>query len=120
VVLDTQAEPGEVLGAAAPVVTLGEVDRPYVDLFVPEARVGELRVGTKLQVATDAAPGERFEGSVEDIARKTEFTPRYLFSPKERPNLVVRVRVALRDPGHHLRAGLPAFATLTAAPGQAQ
>ena len=116
-VLDTHAEPGEVLGGGAPVVTLGEVDRPYIDLFVPEARVGEVRVGAPVEVTTDAAPGERFAGAVEYVGQDTEFTPRYLFSPKERPNLVVRVRVALRDPKHALRAGLPAFATLSTESG---
>jgi HlyD family secretion protein len=111
-VLDTHVEPGEVLGAGAPVVTLGETQRPYVDLFVPEAGVNGLRPGTKATVRIDAEPGRVFDGEVEDVGRRTEFTPRYLFSPKERPNLVVRVRVALRDPEERLRAGVPALAKL--------
>ena len=111
-VLDIHVEPGEVLGAGAPVVTLGETQRPYVDLFVPEASVNGLRPGTKASVRIDAEPGRVFDGEVEDVGRRTEFTPRYLFSPKERPNLVVRVRVALRDPEERLRAGVPAVAKL--------
>jgi HlyD family secretion protein len=111
-VLETHVEPGEVLGAGAPVVTLGETQRPYVDLFVPEASVNGLQPGTKATVRVDAEPGRLFDGEVEDVGRRTEFTPRYLFSPKERPNLVVRVRVALRDPEERLRAGVPALATL--------
>ena len=31
------------------------------------------------------------------LGRQTEFTPRYLFSERERPNLVVRVRVRIDD-----------------------
>lgn len=116
VVLETNAEVGEVLGAGGAVATLGEVQRPYVDLFVPEADVGELRVGQKLSVRTDADPARTFEGAVEDVGRRTEFTPRFLYSPKERPNLVVRVRVALRDPEQRLRAGVPAFARVAGAP----
>jgi HlyD family secretion protein len=108
-VLDTHVEPGEVVGSGAPVVTLGETQRPYVDLFVPEASVGGVQVGCAAQVHLDTEPGRLFAGEVEDVGRRTEFTPRYLFSPKERPNLVVRVRVALRDPEERLRAGLPAF-----------
>jgi HlyD family secretion protein len=111
-VLDTHVEPGEVVGSGAPVVTLGETARPYVDLFVPEASVGGIRAGTKASVHVDAEPGRTFDGVVEDVGRRTEFTPRYLFSPKERPNLVVRVRVALRDPEERLRAGVPALAAL--------
>jgi HlyD family secretion protein len=112
VILDTHAEPGEVLGASAPVVTLGEVQRPYIDLFVPEGDLAGIQVGAKARVHTDANGAVQFEGQVEDVGRRTEFAPRYLFSPKERPNLVVRVRVELRDPNGLLRAGVPAFGSI--------
>ena len=115
-ILDTHAEPGEVLGAGAPVATLGETARPYVDLFVPEASVGGIKPGRRAVVRIDAEPGRPFEGVVEDVGRRTEFTPRFLYSPKERPNLVVRVRVALRDPDQRLRAGLPALGRIDREP----
>jgi hypothetical protein len=53
---------------------------------------------------------------VEVVGRTLEFTPRYLFSEKERPNLVVRVRIALEDPAEKLHAGVPAFAVFAPAP----
>jgi len=114
-IVDTHAEPGEVLEASAPVVTLAEVQRPYIDLFVPEASLTGIQLGAHARVHTDqhgAAAPLSFEGRVEDIGRRTEFAPRYLFSPKERPNLVVRVRVELADPQQLLRAGLPAFGSI--------
>jgi len=114
-ILDTHAEVGEVLGAGAPVATLAEVDRPYIDLFVPEARVSGMQPGAPVELHVDAEPDRTFAGTVEVVGQRTEFTPRYLFSPKERPNLVVRVRVALKDPEHRLRAGLPAFANVKGA-----
>jgi len=76
--------------------------------------VAEARVGQRAEVHVDSLPGRVFTGAVEDVGQRTEFTPRYLFSPKERPNLVVRVRVDLQDPGHELRAGLPAMGRLLA------
>ena len=113
-ILDTHAEPGEILGAGGAVATLGAIDRPYVDLFVPEGDVGAARVGQRAEVHVDSLPGRVFTGAVEDVGQRTEFTPRYLFSPKERPNLVVRVRVDLPDPEHQLHAGLPAMGRLLA------
>ncbi len=113
-ILDTHAEPGEILGAGGAVATLGAIDRPYVDLFVPEGDVGGARVGQHAEVHVDSLPGRVFTGAVEDVGQRTEFTPRYLFSPKERPNLVVRVRVDLEDPEHQLHAGLPAMGRLLA------
>jgi HlyD family secretion protein len=98
VVLDTHVEPGEVVQPGSPIVTVGETRRPYLDVFVPQADLGEIRVG---------AP------AVEMVGRSVEFTPRYLFSEKERPNLVVRVRIDLQDPNERLHAGVPAFARIS-------
>lgn len=107
-VIERLLEPGEVVGAGTPVVELAELDRPYVDVFVPQARVSEVHLGQAAQVRVDSL-AEPLTGVVERIEQRTEFTPRYLFSERERPNLVVRVRVRVRDPQHRLRAGVPAF-----------
>lgn len=110
-VLDVNFEQGEVVGAAAPVVTLADVQRPYVDVFVPEAEIARVFLGQGAKVKIDAMSLE-LSGQVEHIARRTEFTPRYLFSEKERATLVVRVRVRVADPKQQLRAGVPAFVRL--------
>jgi HlyD family secretion protein len=111
-VLDVNFERGEVVGAAAPVVTLANVQRPYVDVFVPQAEIARVFVGEGARVKIDALSAE-LSGQVEHIARRTEFTPRYLFSERERATLVVRVRVRVADPKEQLRAGVPAFVRLT-------
>lgn len=115
VVLDTTAEPGEVLAAGTPVVILGETRRPYVDVFVAQQDLAGVRVGAAATVRVDSAR-ETFRGTVSDVARATEFTPRYLFSPRERANLVVRVRIDVEDPREELHAGVPAFARIERAP----
>jgi HlyD family secretion protein len=111
VVLDTTAEPGEVLPAGAPAVILGETRRPYLDVFVAQQDLAGVRVGAAATVRVDAVR-ESFHGTISDVARTTEFTPRYLFSPRERPNLVVRVRIDVEDPSEQLHAGVPAFARI--------
>jgi len=110
-VLDTHVEPGEVVQPGTPVATLGETRRPYVDVFVPQADLGGVRPGTAVQVRVDAV-NDRFPGVVEVVGRTVEFTPRYIFSEKERPHLVVRVRIDVDDPQEKLHAGVPAFAEL--------
>jgi len=109
-VLETHADIGEVVGAGVPVVTVADVSHPYVSVFVSEDRIGEARVGRPVHVVTDATQ-ERLGGVVEHIGRSTEYSPRYLFSPTERVNLVVRVRIRIDDPEGLLRAGTPAFVT---------
>ena len=50
--------------------------------------------------------------AVEHISKETEFTPKFLFSERERPHLVIRVRVRIEDPTRRLHAGIPAFAEI--------
>jgi HlyD family secretion protein len=104
-------EQGEVVSPAAPVITLADAQHPYVDVFVPEAQISRVFLGEGARVKVDALSHE-LGGKVEHIARRTEFTPRYLFSEKERSTLVVRVRVRIEDPKEELRAGVPAFVHL--------
>jgi HlyD family secretion protein len=108
VVLDLHVKQGEFVGAGTPIVTLGDTSHPYADVFVPEGSLAGVKPGVKVDLRVDGEPTV-FSGSIESVGRKTEFTPRFLFSERERPNLVVRVRVRVDDPGEKLHAGVPAF-----------
>ena len=111
-ILDVNADPGEVVGPGVPVITMADLSRPYVEVFVPQARLTNVQLGASVSVRVDglATP---LVGQVEHIGRRLEFTPRFLFSERERPNLVMRVRVRIDDEQHLLHAGVPAFATLS-------
>ncbi len=110
-VLERHVEIGEVVAPGTPVFTLADVQRPYADVFVPQAKIARVSEGAEASVRIDAL-SEPLGGKVESIARTTEFTPRYLFSERERPNLVVRVRIRIDDPEHHAYAGVPAFVSI--------
>jgi HlyD family secretion protein len=110
-VIDVHVEVGEVVAPTAPGVTVADLGHPYVDVFVPQARAHELSVGQAMSVRVDGVPNP-LHGQIEHMFPKTEFTPRFLFSEGERPNLVLRTRVRVDDPKHELHAGVPAFATL--------
>jgi HlyD family secretion protein len=116
VVLDVHVKAGEVVQAGAPVVTVGDVTHPFADVFVPEGKLLGLAVGVRAAVHVDGDP-QALPGTVEWLGRKTEFTPRFLFSDRERPNLVVRVRVRIEDPSERLHAGVPAFVEFRGQPG---
>lgn len=111
VVLDVHAEPGEVVAAGAPVLTVADPERVYADVFVAQGRLSGVDVGDRVRAQADGVPG-MLEGAVEHVARRTEFTPRFLFSERERPNLVVRVRVRIDDPKQVLHAGVPVFVAI--------
>jgi len=107
-VLDVHVEVGELAGAGAPALTLADTSRPFVDVFVPQGKLGGVRVGARALVRVDAS-ATRTPGEVEWVSPRVEFTPRFLFSERERPNLVVRVRVRIDDGARQLHAGVPAF-----------
>jgi HlyD family secretion protein len=108
VVLDVHVKAGEVVVPGAPIVTVGDPAHPFADVFVPEGKLGGLAVGVRADVHVDGDPAV-LAGRIETMGQKTEFTPRFLFSERERPNLVVRVRVRIEDPMERLHAGVPAF-----------
>ena len=107
-VIDVHIKVGEMAAPLAPAISVADLDHPYVDVFVPEARAHEIQVGRPLRVRVDGVPAA-LSGTVEHVFPGTEFTPRFLFSEGERPNLVVRTRVRVTDPKHQLHAGIPAF-----------
>jgi len=110
-VLEVHVEPGEVVAAGTPVVTIGDTTHPYVDVFVPQEDIAGVRVGAPAMIRVDSL-AQAFPGVVEHVARRTEFTPRYLFSDRERSNLVVRTRIRVEDPGRLLHAGVPSRVTI--------
>ena len=75
--------------------------------FVPQNRIGSIELGAQCRVAADSLD-ESVDGVVEHIGRQLEYTPRFIFSERERPNLVLRVRIRVSDPDHKLHAGVPA------------
>jgi HlyD family secretion protein len=108
VVLEVHLEPGELASPGAAVVTVADPRRPHADLFAPLTALPAIKVGAPISARVDGLD-QPLAGKVERIARQTEFTPRYLFSERERGHLVVRVRVRFEDPQQRLRAGVPVF-----------
>ncbi len=91
---------------------MADTTHPYVDVFVPQAELEGIRPGVRAEVRVDGASAP-FPASVESVSPETEFTPKFLFSDRERPHLVVRVRVRVDDPDRRLHSGVPAFARVT-------
>ena len=101
--------PGDLVAANAPSVSLVDTARLWVRSYVPEARLGEVRLGELVPVRVDSFPKERFAGRITYIAQQAEFTPRNIQTPEERSKQVFRVKVTLEGPGkERLRVGMVA------------
>ena len=110
-VLDRYPEIGEVLQPGAPVLSLVNRARPYADVFVPVSDMPKVKLGAPMAIAVEGDPRE-VPGVVERVYPQLEFTPRFVYSPRERPNQLMRVRVRLDDKEGRLHAGMPAYARL--------
>jgi HlyD family secretion protein len=107
-VLSKNREVGEVVAPGTPVVTMGDLARPWLNVYVSERDLGKLRLGMEAQVYVDAYPGRPFPARVSYIADKSEFTPKNVQTQEERAKLVYRVKVELSNPDAVLKPGMPA------------
>jgi HlyD family secretion protein len=112
VVLVKSAEPVETVAAGATVVTLGDIDHPWLRGYVNETQLGRLKLGARVRVATDSFPGKTYVGRVSFIASEAEFTPKQIQTAEERVKLVYRIKVDLPNPQRELKLNMPADAEI--------
>jgi HlyD family secretion protein len=97
VILHRMAEPGLLLSAGQPALTMAFADRLYVRTFVPEGKLGVVRPGQKAVVRVDAFGDRSFPAVVAEISPDAEFTPKQVETKSERVNLVYTTKVDLLD-----------------------
>ncbi len=112
VVLVKAADVGEVLAAGTTVVTIGDIEHPWLRAYIHETDLGRVKLGTRAKVTTDSYPGKEYEGRVSFIASEAEFTPKQIQTQEERVKLVYRIKIDLKNPNHELKSNMPADAVL--------
>jgi multidrug resistance efflux pump len=105
-------QPGDLTGAAAPVMSIMDDGHLWVRAYVPENRL-DLKIGQPMWVTVDSFPGERFAAELTFISRQAEFTPSNVQTPDERIKQVFRIKVELREGLDKLRAGMAADVLLS-------
>lgn len=96
---------GDVLAPNRPLATLLLPDRLWVRVYVPEPWLGVISVGQQVNVRSDAPGRPVFTGTVEQINRQAEFTPRNVQTVGERVRQVFGVKIRL-PAASGLRPGL--------------
>lgn len=106
-VLARYAQPGEVLGAGIPALTVGEVERPWTRIYLSQRDVPRVSVGLTATATLDDFPDREFGGRVVAISPRAEFTPRVALTEEERADLLFGVKIEFDDPTGMLKPGLP-------------
>lgn len=113
VVLARMVDGGEVVAAGMPLLDLVNLDRLYLQVYVPEVEIGKVRRGLPAQVYTDAYPDQPFPSIVRYISSRAEFTPKEVQTKDERVKLIYAIRLYLdANPGYRLTPGMPADAVI--------
>ena len=112
VVLGRHVDPGEVIPSGTPIVTIGEVSRRWVRVYLPAHLVAKLPIGSPAEVSPAEPPNRRAaeplaSGRLQAVNPRAEFTPRAALTEEERADLVFAARVELVNPPPELRPGLP-------------
>jgi HlyD family secretion protein len=102
------AEPGEVITAGTPIVTLVDLDRVYLRAFVPGGDIGRVRVGQPARVYLDSAPGTPVDAEVMRIDPEASFTPENTYFREDRVKQVFGVKLLIRGAVGFAKPGMPA------------
>ena len=112
VVLVKAADVGEVLAPGTTVVTVGDIDHPWLRGYINETDLGKVKLGAKARITTDSYPGKEYWGRVTFISSEAEFTPKQIQTQQERVKLVYRIKIEMENPKHELKSNMPADAEL--------
>jgi HlyD family secretion protein len=109
------ANVGEVLVAGGKVFTMLDTGYVYMDIYLPTAEAGKVRLGSDARIVLDAYPDHPIPAKIVYLASQAQFTPKTVETKDERDKLMFRVRVRidperLRDRAELVRSGLPGVA----------
>ena len=102
------AEPGEVVMAGTPVITLLNMSEVYLRAFVPEGQIGRVRVSQPARVFLDSSPTKPVEAYVLRVDPQASFTPENTYFREDRVKQVVGVKLRLRGAVGFAKPGMPA------------
>ena len=112
VVLVKSAEVGEVLAAGTTVVTIGDIDHPWLRAYINETDLGRVKYGQSAALSTDSYPGKSYTGRISFIASEAEFTPKQIQTKEERVKLVYRIKIEVDNKEHELKDNMPVDAEI--------
>jgi HlyD family secretion protein len=106
------ANVGEVLAAGGKVFTMLDLSYVYMDIFLPTAEAGKVKVGADARILLDAYPDHPISAKVSFVASQAQFTPKNVETQAERDKLMFRIRMRideerLRAHADAVRGGLP-------------
>lgn len=98
---------GEVAAPGAAIARLADLAGVTLTVYVPQARMAEVRVGGAVAARVDAYADRTFSGTVRYVSDRAEFTPKSVQTQEERAATVYAVEIALPNEDRALKPGMP-------------
>lgn len=100
-VLTKYAEANEVIGAGRPLYKIADLSTLTLRAYVTGDQFAALKLNQKVTVLVDKTENEykEYDGVVEWISNKAEFTPKTIQTKDERANLVYAVKIRVKNDG---------------------
>jgi membrane fusion protein (multidrug efflux system) len=95
-----QVNLGQYLAAGTEIVSLQQLDPLFVDFYLPQQALAQIRTGQPVTAAIDAFPGKAFPGTITAIDSTVDTSSR-----------TIQVRATIQNPSLTIRPGM--FATVT-------
>ena len=111
--------PGELAQPGTPVVAVLDPEDKYVQVYLPVAAMGRVRVGSRVEIELDSEPGRRFPGEISFIADQANFTPEKIETRGDRVGQVYRAKVRVLEDAARLKPGTEGDVYLVGDPGSA-
>jgi multidrug resistance efflux pump len=108
IVMVRNLEVGEVVGAGATALVIGQLETLQLTVYLPEDSYGRVKLGQATRVTVDSYPGVTFPATVVTIADQAEFTPRNVQTTEGRRTTVYAVKLDVSNPDGRLKPGMPA------------
>jgi len=89
--------PGELAQAGTAIVSVLDPVDKYVQIYVPVADTGRLRVGARVEIELDSEPGRRVPGEVTFVADSANFTPEKIETRSDRLGQVYRAKIRILE-----------------------
>ena len=111
-ITERSAHVGEVVQPNAPLFSIVNLDTVDMIVYVPQAELPRVKIGSPVKVYADAYPNDVFAGEVASIAQQAQFSPRDTQTKDDRTTIVFAVKMRLPNGDGRLKAGMTADAEI--------
>lgn len=115
-IVSRNLNPGEIAFPGAAILTMADLRHCWIKIYIPETKLGLVKIGQKAEIFVDTFPNKKYEGKVVFISPRAEFTPKTVQTKDERTKLMFAVKIDLPNPDLELKAGMPADAKIYITP----